>query len=117
MIFMDVHRFSWIFRDIHGFTSIFMDLNGSGTRMSDILCRPVASCGILRRPVASACAGLDPANMKISDSGGLDAGRWKDSNGLEEVKEATEALEGMGGGDWKKFPHARASGARRISRH
>ena len=38
----------------------------------------------------------------------------KDWNGLEEVTEVTEGI-GMGGGDWKKFSHARASGARRIS--
>ena len=66
-------------------------------------------------------AGLDPPNINISDSGGLDleawyldAGCWKDWNGLEKVTEVTEGI-GMGGVDWKKFPHARASGARRIS--
>ena len=37
----------------------------------------------------------------------------KDWNGLEEVMEVTEGI-GMGGRDWKKFPHARASGARRT---
>ena len=40
-------------------------------------------------------------------------GCWQDWNGLEEGTEVTEGI-GMGGGDWKKFPHAGASGARRI---
>ena len=68
-----------------------------------------------------ACAArLDPPNIKISDSGGLDlkgwcldGGCWKDWNGVEEVTEVTEGV-GMGGRDWEKFPHARASRARRI---
>ncbi len=77
--------------------------------MSDPLWQPEHPCA----------AGLDPPNIKISDSGGLDleawmSGRWQDWNGLEEVTEVTEGLEGMGEGDWKKFLHARASGARRI---
>ena len=85
-----------------------MDLKGSGTRMSEALWRPVAACA----------AGLDPPNIKISDSGGLDLeawmpGCWKDWNGLEEVTEVMEGI-GRGAGDCKKFPHARASGARRT---
>ena len=54
--------------------------------MSDPLWRPVAACG----------NGLDPPNIKISDSGSLDLedwclmpGCWKDWNGLEEVTEVT----------------------------
>ena len=43
-----------------------MDLNGSGTRMSDPLCHPEPPCA----------AGLDPPNIKISDSGGLDLEAW-----------------------------------------
>ena len=64
-----------------------MDFGGSGTGMSDPLWRPAPPC---------AAAGLDPPNIKISDSGGLDleawcldAGCWKDWNGLEEVTEVT----------------------------
>ena len=46
------------------------------------------------------CTGLDPRDIKISDSGGvdleawcMDAGCWEDWNGLEEVTEVTEGLE------------------------
>ena len=98
--------------DFHGFES-------SGDRMSDMLWHPVPPCATLCLPVASCRAGLDPPNIKISDSGGLDLESWcldagcrQDWNGLEEV---TEGI-GMEGGDWKKFSHARASGARRMKR-
>ena len=60
-----------------------------------------------------------PLYIKTSDPGGLDLNAscldvWmlKDWRGLEEVTEVTEGI-GMGGGDWKKFSHARAGGARR----
>ena len=82
--------------------------------------RPVNPCATLCRPVAACGTGLGPLNIKISYSGGLDLEAWcldalmlKDWRGLEEVTEVTEGI-GMGGGDWKKFSHARASGARRI---
>ena len=52
------------------------------------------------RPVPPCRNGLDPPNIKISDSGGLgpetwclDAGCWKEWNGLEEVTEVTEGWE------------------------
>ena len=81
--------------------------------------------GSLCRPVPPNRAGLDPSNIKISDSGGLDLEAWcldawmlKDWRGLEEVTEVAEGIGmggcWMGGGDWKDFPHARARGARRI---
>ena len=79
-----------------------MDLNGPGIRMSDILWHPVASCGALWRPVASCRAGLDPPNIQISDSGGLDLeawmpGCWQDWRGLEKVTEVTARWgEGIG---------------------
>ena len=57
--------------------------------------------------MASCRAELGPPNISISDSGCLDAGCWKDWGGLEEVTEVTEGI-GMGGGDWKDVPHARA---------
>ena len=54
------------------------------------------------RPVVPNRAGLDPPNIKISDSGGLDLEAWcldawmlKDWNGLEEVPEVT-AFRGEG---------------------
>ena len=108
MYFLDFHGFLLILINFHGFPRFCMDLKGSGTRMSDPLWQPENPCA----------AGLDPLYIKIADSGGLDLEAWcldawmlKDWNGLEEV---TEGLEGMGGGDWKKFSHAQASGARRI---
>ena len=36
----------------------------------------LAACGGLRSPVAACAAGLDPPNIKISDSGGLDLEAW-----------------------------------------
>ena len=45
--------------------------------------RPVAACGSLWRPVPSCGSGLDPPNIKISDSGGLDLEAWcLDAEGL-----------------------------------
>ena len=85
-----------------------MDLRGSGTRMSAARCHLVAACG----------SGLDPPNIKISDSGGLDLEAWcLDAWMLEGLKWIGGGDGGdgiLGRGDWKKFPHARASGARRI---
>ena len=78
--------------DFEGFPGISLDLRGSGSRMSDPMWRPVPPCA----------AGLDPPNIKISDSGGLDLEAWcldawmlKYWNGLEEVTEVTEGLEWM----------------------
>ena len=58
--------------------------------------RPVPPCAALCHPVASCHAGLDPPNIKVSASGGLDLepwmlvpGCWQDWNGLEEVTEVT----------------------------
>ena len=52
---------------------------------------PVAACAALWRPVAACRTRLDPPNIKISDSGGLDLEAWcldawmlNDWNGLEE---------------------------------
>ena len=61
-IYMKFYGFAWIYIDFHGFPWFFMDLKGSGTRMS----------GILKTPVPACRNGLDPPNIKISDSGGLD---------------------------------------------
>ena len=66
-----------------------MDLRGSGT---------------VGQPVPACAAGLDPPNIKISYSAGLDleawcldAGCWKDWNGFEEVTEVTAFCgEGIG---------------------
>ena len=62
----------------------------------------VAACGGLWWPVPPNRAGLDPPNIKISDSGGLYLKAWcldacmlKDWNGLGEVTEMT-ALWGEG---------------------
>ncbi len=60
--------------------------------------------GGLWRPVIPCRTGLDPPNIKISDSGGLDLEAWcldawmlKDWNGLEEVTEVTAFCgEGIG---------------------
>ena len=79
-----------------------MDLRGSGASG-----RPLPSLKALSRPVPPEmpCGSrLDPPNIKISDSGGLDleawcldAGCWKDWNGFEEVTEVTAFLgEGIG---------------------
>ena len=74
---------------------------------------PLAACGSLWHPVPADW--IPPMlRFQILEAWCLDAGCWKDWNGLEEVTEVTEGI-GMGGGDWKKFPHARASAARRIS--
>ena len=107
--FRVIFRFFWISIDFHGFPWISMDLNGSGTRMSDTLCQPVPPCA----------AGLDPPNIKISDSGGLGLEAWCLHAwmlaGLEWIGGGDGGDGILGGGDWKKFSHAQASGARRIN--
>ena len=112
MIFIDFHGFALIFMDFQGYTLIFvdfhefhgfrrfsLDLIGSGTRMSEPLWQPENPCA----------SGLDPPNIKISDSGGLDLEAWC----LDAWMLA--GLEWIGGGDggdailwgdWKKFSHA-----------
>ena len=70
-------------------------------------------------PVPPCRNGLDPPHIKISGSGGLDLEAWcLDAwmlAGLEWIGGGDGEDGYMGGGDWKKFSHARASGARRIS--
>ena len=60
-----------------------MDLSGPGTRMSDPLWQPENPCG----------SGLNPPNIKISDSGGLDLEAWCLDVWM------LEGLEWIGGGD------------------
>ena len=95
-----------------------MYLKGAEARMPDILWHPVPPGGILCRPVAACRTGLDPPNIKISDSGGLDLEAWcLDAwmlAGLEGIGGGDGGDGILGGGNWKKFPHARASGAGRI---
>ena len=64
-----------------------MDLKGSGAW------RPVAACGSLWQPVLPCRNGLDPPNIKISDSGGLDLEAWCLDAWM------LEGLEWIGGGD------------------
>ena len=67
------------------------------------------------RPVAACRSGLDPPNIKISDSGGLDLEGWcLDAWMLAGLEEVTEVTAFWREGIWKKFPHARASGAWQI---
>ena len=86
-----------------------MYLKGSGARMS----------GARWRSVVPNRSGLDPLYIKISDSGGLDLEAWcLDAcmlAGLEWIGGGDGGDGNMGRGDWKKFSHAQASGARRIS--
>ena len=65
--------------------------------------------------------GLDPPNIKISDSGGLDLEAWCLDVWMLAGMEGIGGGDGgdggdgiLGRGDWKKLPQARASGARRI---
>ena len=94
---MDSHRFTLIFMHFHCFLKI---LEGSEARVLGGLCRPVASCGILCRPVASVCAGLDPPNIKISDSGGLDLEAWCLDAWMLARLEWIGGGDGGDGGDW-----------------
>ena len=80
---IDYHGFIYIFMDFHRFLWFSMDLKGSGARMLGGLWSPENLCA----------AGLDPPNIKISDSGGLDL----DSAGLDAWM--LEGLEWIGGGD------------------
>ena len=73
-----------------------MDLKGSGARGVG---RPLPPCAGLCRLVIPCRAGLDPANIKISDSGGLDLEVWcldvwmlEGLDGLDEVAEVTEGI-------------------------
>jgi hypothetical protein len=80
--------------------------------------RLLPPCEPLCRAVPPCRTGLDPPNIKISDSGGLDLEAWcLDAwmlAGLEWIGGGDGGDGILGRGDWKKFPHARASGARRI---
>ena len=53
----------------------------------------MAACGGLWRPVPPCAAGMDPPNIKISDSGGLDLEAWMPGRWM------LEGLEWIGGGD------------------
>jgi hypothetical protein len=83
---MEFNRFLWISLDFHGFYG-FERFWGQNVG------RPLNPCGGLWHPVAACAAGLDPANIKISDSGGLDLEAWC----LDAWMLA--GLEGIGGGD------------------
>ena len=87
------NAFQSISMDFHGFRWSFMALTGSGARMSPARWHPVVACGILWHPVASCRTGLDPPDIKISDSGGLDL----ESSCL--VVWMLGGLEWIGGGD------------------
>ena len=69
-------------------------------------------------PVPACAAGLDFLYIKISDSGGLDLEAWCLDvwmlEGLEWIGGGDGGDGILGRGDWKKFSHAQASGARRI---
>ena len=61
---------------------------------------------------------VGPLYIKMSDPGGLDLKAWCLDvwmlEGLEWIGGGDGGDGIMGRGDWKKFPHARASGARRF---
>ena len=72
--------------DLHGFSLISLVFHGFERFWGQGVWRPVPPCR----------NGLDPPNIKISDSGGLDLEAWcldawmlKDWNGLGEVTEVT----------------------------
>ena len=92
------------------FHRFFMDLGGSGARMSAARWCPVP------HPEIPCAAGLDPLYIKISDSGGLDLEAWcLDAwmlEGLEWIGGGDGGDGILGRGDWKKFSHTQASGAR-----
>ena len=80
---MDSYRISWIFMDFHGFERFWEQNVGP----------PVPPCR----------NGLDPPNIKISDSGGLDLETWcldvRMLVGLEWIGGGGGGDGGMGGGD------------------
>ena len=82
-----------------------MGLRSSGARMPEALWQPVAADWI-------------PLYIKISDPGDLDLKAWcLDAwmlAGLEWIGGGDGGDGILGRGDWKKFSHARARGARRI---
>ena len=66
---MDYHGFLWIsklFYDFHGFEKFW----GQNAQ------HPVPPCGGLWHPEMFCGSGLDPPNIEISDSGGLDLEAW-----------------------------------------
>ena len=104
----------WIYMDFHWFPWFFIDLKGSGARMSAARWHPEIPCAALWQPVPPDWI---PLYIKISDPGGLDLKAWcLDAEGLEWIGAGDGGDGIMGRGDWKKFPHAQASGARRMSR-
>ena len=100
-IFIDLCWFSLIFIDFHWFSWIW---EASKSRKSNPLWQPVAACGggmdspIYRFLRFWRHPDLLDDECKIDGSG---AGSWR-------------LLDDEWKADWKKFPHARAWGARRI---
>ena len=70
-----------------------MDFHGFGRLWGENVGHPVIPCAALCRPVPPCRARLDPPNIEISDSGGLDLEGWC----LDAWVLA--GLEGIGGGD------------------
>ena len=60
----------------------------------------LADCGSLCRPVVPCRAGLDPPNIKISDSGGLDLEAWCLDVWMLAGLERIGAGDGGDGRDW-----------------
>ena len=74
-----------------------MDFHGFERLWGEDVLRPLASCGILWHPVPACRAGLDPPNIKISDSEGLDLEGWCPDAWM---LEGLEWIRGGDGGDW-----------------
>ena len=75
-----------------------MDFHGFERFWGQNVGRPLAACGSLCHPVAACRTGLDPPNIRLSDSRGLDLEAWC----LE-----AEGLEQIGGGDGGDGGHGR----------
>ena len=100
--------------DFHGFLWFFIDLMGSGARVFGGLWQPVAACATLCRRTGSPI--YQDFRFWRSGSGGLVPG-CLDAEGLEWIGggDGGDGGDGiLGRGDWKKFSHTQASGARRI---
>ena len=88
-----------------------MDLTGSGARGVG---RPVAACVILKLPAAADRIPLI-LRFQILEVWIWRPGAWMlDAEGLEWIGGGDGGDVILGRGDWKKFSHAQASGARRI---
>ena len=105
---MDLHRFTWIFID-----SLPMVCHGIEKFWDQNVGAPVAACATLCHPVPLDWIGLI-LRFQILEAWIWRPGAWM-LEGLEWIGGGDRGI-GMGGGDWKKFSHARASGARRILR-